>query len=246
MELPSYVAMSFLTAQSRALEVHAGNLANAGTSGFKAERVLFSDWLGRQTGTEGPLSRRPVAFVQDRATYREQAAGSLNHTGNPLDLAVVGNGFFTVETARGPRLTRAGRFAPQADGTIADHEGNALLDTAGQKMRLGAADISLSVAADGSITSENGRIGRVGVVQPEDTGRMQTEGATTLRADTPTAPVDAPTVLQGAVEDSNVQPVLEMTRMMSSLRAFQFAAQFVEGEATRQQSAIDKLTQRKA
>lgn len=246
MELPSYVALSYLTAQSRALEVTAGNLANTGTSGFKAERVLFSDWLGKQTGPEGPMGKRPVAFVQDRATYREQAPGPLSHTGNPLDLAISGDGFFTVDTARGPRLTRAGRFSPQADGTIVDHGGNALLDTAGQKLRLSAADINLTVTADGSIESENGPIGRVGIVQPEDPMRMQLEGGTTLRSDSATAPVDRPRLVQGSVEDSNVQPVIEMTRMMSGLRSFQFAAQFVEGEATRQQNAIDKIMQRRS
>lgn len=243
MEMTSYVALSYLTAQSRALEVHASNLANAGTAGFKSEHVLFSDWLGRQTGTDGSMKERSVAFVQDRATYREQAPGSLSHTGNPLDLAITGDGFFTVDTARGPRLTRAGRFAPQADGTLTDHEGNALLDTAGQKMRLSAADIDLSVAADGSIQSENGPIGRVGVVQPDDVMRLQTEGGTTLRSDAATTPVAQPRIVQGSVEDSNVQPVIEMAQMMSGLRSFQFAAQFIEGEATRQQNAIDKLTQ---
>ena len=246
MELPSYVALSYMTAQSRALEVHATNLANAGTSGFKAERMLFSDWLGRQNGPEGPMGRQPTKFVQDRATYREQAEGPLSHTGNPLDLAIAGDGFFTVDTARGPRLTRAGRFSPQADGTIADHDGNALLDTAGQKLRLSAADINLSVTADGRIESENGPIGRVGIVQPEDPARMTAEGSTTLRADGPTAPVDRPRVIQGSVEDSNVQPVIEMTKMMAGLRSFQFAAQFVEGEATRQQNAIDKIMQRRS
>ncbi len=246
MELSSYVALSFLTAQSRALEVHASNLANAGTAGFKAERMLFTDWLGRQNGTDGSSGQRNVAFVQDRATYREDAPGTLTPTGNPLDLAIAGDGFFTVDTARGPRLTRAGRFAPQTDGTLADHEGNALLDTAGQKMRVSAADIGITVTADGSVESENGPIGRIGIVQPADTMRMQAEGGTTLRTDAATAPVDRPQVVQGSIEDSNVQPIMEMTRMMSGLRSFQFAAQFIEGEATRQQSAIDKLTQRKA
>ena len=154
-------------------------------------------------------------------------------------------GFFTVETARGPRLSRAGRFTPQPDGTIADDAGNALLDTAGQKLRISAADITLTVTADGGLSSENGRIGRIGVVQPSDTGRMMAEGGTTLRADTATGPVDKPRIVQGTLEDSNVHPVLEMTRMMSGLRNFQFAAQFVEQEASRAQSAIDKITQRK-
>lgn len=243
MELPSYVALSYLTAQSRAMEVTASNLANAGTAGFKAERVLFSDWLSPQNGLDGTHGRGTIAYTQDRATYREQSQGSLSHTANPLDLAITGDGFFTVDTARGPRLSRAGRFAPQADGTIADSEGHALLDATGQKMRLGAADASITVTADGSIETENGRIGRIGVVQPADVMRMKAEGSTLMLSESATAPVAQPRIVQGAFEESNVQPVMEMTRMMAGLRSFQFASQFVEAESQRQQTMIDKILQ---
>lgn len=246
MEVPSYIALSRLVAQGRALEVTATNMANANTPGFKAERVLFSDWLSRQTGTDAPPGGRTVQFVQDRATYRDQQAGPMQQTGNPFDLALGGDGYFSVETARGPRLTRAGRFTPMSDGRLGDTEGNALLDTAGQPIRIGAADQRITVAADGTISSENGRIGKVGVVRPSDPMRVTVEGARTMRADTDTVPVDKPQVIQGAVEDSNVQPVLEMTRMMADLREFQFTTQFVQGEADRLQSSIDKITQRKA
>lgn len=246
MELTTYVALSYLTAQQRALDVTAGNLANAGTSGFKTERVLFADWLGKQTGTDGSRGTKPVAFVQDRATWREVADGPLQHTGNPLDLAIGGTGYFTVETPRGPRLTRAGRFAPQPDGTITDMQGNALLDTTGQKMRVSPADVTLTVAGDGSLSSENGQLGRIGVVQAADVNRLQAEGSTLMKADTPTSPVPQPRIVQGALEESNVQPILEMTRMMDSLRSFQLTSDMVEKEAQRMQSAIDKLTQEKA
>ncbi len=246
MEVPSYIALSRLVAQSRALEVTATNMANANTPGFKAERVLFSDWLSKQDGADAPRGGRVVSYVQDRATYRDQGAGSVQHTGNPFDLALGGDGYFSVDTERGPRLTRAGRFAPMADGRLGDAEGNALLDTAGQPIRIGAADGRVTITADGTVSSENGRIGKVGVVRPSDPMRMKAEGGRTYRADTDTVPVAQPQVIQGAVEDSNVQPVLEMTRMMADLREFQFTTQFVQSEADRQQAAIDKLTQRKA
>ena len=242
MELTTYVALSYMSAQQRALDVTAANLANAGTSGFKAERVLFSDWLSKQGGTDGSHGRQPGAFVQDRATWREQAEGPLQHTGNPLDLAIGGDGYFTVDTPRGPRLTRAGRFTPQPDGTITDAQNEPLLDAGGQKLRLSPADITLTVTADGQLSSENGTIGRIGIVQPTDTAQLRTEGDSGLRADTPTTPVAQPRVLQGVVEDSNVRPILEMTRMMDGLRSFQLTAQMVEQEGQRQQNAIDKLT----
>lgn len=245
MDTPSLVALSRLVAQQRAMDVTATNLANASTPGFQAGRVVFSDWLSRQTRTDSPPGGATVAYVQDRATYRDQTQGTLQHTGNPFDLALGGEGYFTVDTARGPRLTRAGRFTPGADGTIGDADGNALLDNEGKRMRLAPGDAHISVSADGTISSENGRIGRVGVVRPADAYRMQAEGGRTLRAETPTSPVETPRIVQGALEDSNVQPVLETTRMMTALREFQFASQFVQAESERQTKAIDKLTQRR-
>src|SRR6185312_7646828 len=154
MELPTYVALSRLAAQQRAMDVTAANLANASTPGFKASRMLFTDWLSSQTGTNSPRGERSVAFTQDRATYREQAPGTLQQTGNPLDLAISGEGYFTVSTPQGPRLTRAGRFSPLADGTIGDSDGNSVLDSAGQKIRLSPTDTRLTIAADGTVSGE--------------------------------------------------------------------------------------------
>ena len=245
MELPTYIALSRLSAQQRALDVTASNLANASTPGFKASRVLFTDWLSTQTGTDVPSGDRRVAFTQDRATYHDQQSGALQHTSNPLDLAIAGDGYFTVNTARGPRLTRAGHFSPQANGTIGDMDGNALLDAAGQPLRISPNDTDITVTPEGTISTESGEVGRIGIVAPSDPNRLTAEGARDLRADVPTARVPQPKIIQGAVEDSNVQPITETTRMMNDLRSFQFTSQFVQAESDRMQSAIDKITQRK-
>lgn len=246
MQLPTYIALSRLVAQQRALDVTAMNLANAGTPGFKAERVVFSDWVSKQSYFDGVAGSKSVAFTQDRATYREQQIGTLEHTGNPLDLALSGNGFFSVQTIQGPRLTRAGRFSPSADGRLADSDGNALLDTAGRPIRLTGQEAHIQISGDGTISSESGAIGKIGVVEPADVNRMTAEGSRLLRADTATTPVTTPLIVQGAVEESNVQPILELTRMMAGLRSFEFTSQFVQSEGERQQAAIDKLTQQKS
>lgn len=244
MELPTYVALSRLTAQQRAMDVTATNLANASTPGFKASRMLFSDWLNSQTGTNSPGRERSIAYTQDRATYRDQTAGALQQTGNPLDMAISGEGYFTVSTPQGPRLTRAGRFSPLPDGTIGDAEGNSVLDSAGQKIRLAPTDSQITITADGTISSESGTIGRIGVVKPADPNRMTPEGGRNLRADSDTSTVAGAKIVQGAVEDSNVQPIVETTRMMADLRSFQFTSQFIQAEADRMQTAIDKITKR--
>lgn len=241
MDNTTNIALSRLTAQSRAMDVIAGNIANLSTPGYRAERMVFSDWLSPQTGTSAPKGDRSLVYTQDRATYRDRAEGTLTQTGNPLDLALSGNGYFTVQTQAGTRLTRSGHFTLQGDGSITDAGGNALLDTAGVPLKIGAADTNLTVTADGTLSSQNGPIGKIAVVAPTDPNRMTPEGSRLFRADVPTAPVTAPKMIQGAVEDSNVQAVPELTRMISTQRDFQFVTQFVEAEGQRQQNAIDKL-----
>ena len=241
MDIASSIAASRLVAQSRALDVIANNLANAETPGFQAERVQFADWLSPQRGAATPPGGRVLAYTQDRATWRETTPGPLRHTGNPLDLALAGPGYFTVLTKAGPRLTRDGRFSLLADGTIANAEGDKLLDTAGQPIRLDPTDTGLAVAGDGTLSSKARRIGRIGVVRPTDPLRLRAQGATLFVADTPTVPVAAPGIVQGAVEGSNVQPIAELTRMIDTSRQFAFVVQFVQAEATRQSGVIDKL-----
>lgn len=242
MDNVSTVALSRMMAQQRALEVIAGNLANADTPGYHAERVQFSDWLVREPGTTSPPGAATIAYTQDRATWREQTPGTLSHTGNPLDLALAGPGYFTVVTAAGPRLTRAGRFSVDASGQMVDSTGAALLDADGRKLRLDPTDTRITVAADGTISSENGVMGRIGVVQPDDPMRLSAEGGHDLRADTPTSPIASPQITQGALEESGVQPIMETTRMMDLQRQFEFASQFIQAESDRAQNTIEKLT----
>jgi flagellar basal-body rod protein FlgF len=250
MQNATTIALSRLVAQSRAMEVVANNLANTGTPGYKAERMVFADWLFREpnlTNTDSlPPGGRTLAFTQDRATYREAQVGAFTPTANPLDLAIGSNGFFTVLTGAGPRLTRAGHFERANDGKIVDEAGNPLLDINGKPLTLAPADTVLSVAGNGVLSSQNGQIGQIGVVAPQDPNKMRTEGQRLLVSDSPTKPVEDPKITQGSVEDSNVRPIGELIGMMTTLREFQFTTQFVQAEADRQQSAIDKITQHTA
>jgi flagellar basal-body rod protein FlgF len=242
MELPTTIALSRLVAQSRALDVTAANLANANTPGFRAERMVFSDWLDREPRLAEPPGGETVAYTQDRATFRDRQPGTLTHTANPLDLALGGGaGWFTVQTPQGPRLTRAGHFQLDATGKIVDEQGDALLDTLGKPLQAAPTDTRLTVAGDGTLSSANGQIGKVGVVEPEDETKLTGEGGRLMTAASPTRQVANPRMVQGAIEDSNVQPILELNRMMTDLREFQFTTQFIQGESDRQNGAIDKI-----
>jgi flagellar basal-body rod protein FlgF len=241
MDITISLAASRLVAQQRAMDITANNIANANTPGYRTERVQFSDWIDPQPGTASPPGGHAVTYTQDRATYRESQPGTLTHTANPLDLALTGDGYFTVNTKNGPRLTRDGRFGRMPDGTLADSSGNAVLDVTGQPIKIAPTDTQITITGDGSISSPNGPIGKIGIVQPADPMKLRAEGATNFVSDSPTAPVAAPGIVQGAVEGSNVQPVMEVTRMMDDLRQFQFVTQLVQAEGDRQQQTIDKL-----
>jgi flagellar basal-body rod protein FlgF len=203
--------------------------------------MVFSDWLVKS----GDGADRN-AYTQDRVSYRDTQRGALTPTGNPLDMALGADGYFAVQTPQGVRLTRAGHFELSAQGAIVDTEGNPLLDTEGKEMQVGSTDTVLTIAADGTISSQNGRIGRVGVVAPDRPSDLKAEGGRLFSVAGPTAPVTVPKVIQGTVEASNIQPTLELTRMMNDLREFQFTSEMVQAEADRQQGAIDKIIQKRS
>nr|WP_321984398.1 flagellar basal-body rod protein FlgF [uncultured Lichenicoccus sp.] len=243
MENPTYIALSRLDAQQRTMDVIASNMANANTAGYKSERVLFSDYLVQQKNTDTAPGGKVLAFTQDRATYFDHTAGALTQTGNPLDLALGGNGFFSVQTPSGVRLTRSGSFGLQADGTVVDASGNALLDSSGSPIQLPAGDSKIQIAADGTVSGEAGQIGKVGVVDVIDLNALTAEGGKLFKSNATPQPVAQPKIVQGAIEGSNVQPISELTTMMQTERDFQFVTQFVQSENERQQNSIDKITQ---
>jgi flagellar basal-body rod protein FlgF len=246
MDSPGYIILSRLSAQMRATQVTANNLANADTPGFRASRPIFAEHVAQQGRVEGPRAGRSVGYSWDRATWRDEAAGPITRTGNPLDVAISGEGWFSVETARGERFTRAGRFGLAPDGRLVDQQGHPVLNTNGQPIAFAPNDTRIEILGDGTIRSENGVIGRLRVVRFEDDQALRAEGDRLFDPDGQ-APEDVPRpqVLQGAVEGSNVQSVVELTRMMAELREFQLATQFVERETERQQAVIDRLLRRR-
>lgn len=247
MDTPGYIVLSRLAAQHRATDVLAANIANAGTPGFKASQTLFAAQMARQSATASPTGGEALAFTQDRATWRDLSAGSLQHTGNPLDLALSGEGFFAVSTPRGERFTRAGHFTLSPDSQVVDPAGNPVLGEGGQPLSLPPGDVRIEVKGDGTVASESGPIGRLRVVRFDDPQRLIAEGSRLLAAPEGIEPQadPAPGIVQGAVEQSNVSPVAELTRLTTGLREFQFAAQFIEKEGERLGSAVDRILKRR-
>lgn len=245
MDSPGYIILSRLSLQSRATEVLAHNVANADTPGFRAQRPVFTHYVARQSAA--PPGGRPVAYVQDRATWREMENGPVQATGNPLDVALAGDGFFAVETPRGERFTRAGRFSIGDGGRIVDMEGNAVMGAEGNPIAVAPNDTRITIQGDGTVRSENGTLGRLRVVSFANPQTLRAEGDRLFdAAGEPPQPVERPSVVQGALEGSNVRAIAEMTRLTTELREFQFAAQFAEREGERLSTAVERILRRRS
>lgn len=246
MDSPSYIILSRLSAQMRASDLTAHNLANADTPGFRASRPVFAEVVTRQGRVAGPRSASEVGYAWDRASWRDATTGPITTTGNPFDLALSGEGYFVLETPRGERYTRAGRFVLGQDGRLLDHAGHPVLNANSQPIALAPNDTRVEIQGDGTIRSENGVLGRLRVVRFGNEQALRAEGDRHFdAAGEPPEEVARPNIVQGAVEGSNVRSVQEMTRLMAELREFQLATQFLEREGDRQQSAIDRLLRRR-
>jgi flagellar basal-body rod protein FlgF len=247
LDTPGYVILSRLGAQLRATEVLANNIANVDTPSFRAERAVFAQRAERQRDVASRAAGGgTVTYAWDRATWRDAATGPVSVTGNPLDVAIRGDGFFAVETPRGERYTRAGRFGLDGERRLVDAEGHPVLDARGTPITFAAADSRIEIQGDGTVRSQNGVVGRLRVVRFEDPQRMRAEGSRLFAADEPPEPMERPALVQGAVEGSNVGAVQEITRLTAELREFQFAAQFAEREGERLQTAVERILRRRS
>jgi flagellar basal-body rod protein FlgF len=247
MDNAGYIVLSRLSAQLRATAVIAHNVANADTPGFHASRAVFAEHLSRARAAELPPAGRDLHFTWDRATWRDTDPGPIRQTGNPLDIAITGAGYFAVETPQGERYTRAGRFTLAADGTIVDMGGNAVLSDAGRPLQIAPGDTELTVGADGVVSGRNGEIGRLRIVRFDNEQALAAEGDRLFAAPAGSdpIPVEQPRLVQGALEGANVNAVAEMVRLTEELRLFQIAARFAEAENERQTATIDRLLRRR-
>lgn len=248
MEQTSFVALSRMIALQRQTEMTAHNIANANTPGFKGSRKIFGDYLLTQHSVAQPAGARTIHFVQDRATYRDHADSPTSRTGNPLDIALASDGFLAFETLRGERFSRNGRLTLDPQGRITSSEGYPVLSTQGTPLVVAPNESSITIAADGTVSTPNGEIGRLRVVRFQEPQKLIAEGAALFRADEGQEPaaVAAPMVMQGMIEESNVRPLIELTLLMSQQREFEFNAQFIEREGERRQQAVDRLLRRRS
>ena len=236
MDNAGYVALTRQSGLMAEMQSVAHNLANMSTTGFRREGVIFSEFVKTLDGAEPSLS---MATANTREIDLSQ--GSLTQTGGTFDFAIQGDGFFLIETPQGPRLSRAGSFTPSAEGELVTADGNRVLDNGGAPIFVPPDARSISLAADGTLSADGKPLSQVGLWQPTDPLDLIHEAGTLFKAEKGTEPVEGGMILQGYLEDSNVNPVLEITRMIEVQRAYELGQTFLDREDQRIRGVIQTL-----
>lgn len=240
-----YVGLSHQMAMRRHMDVVANNLANMNTTAFKKESVVFREYL-QDGGTVDAGTPEEIAFVYDLGVARNFDPGDFVNTGNNLDIAVSGRAFMVVAGNDGSdQYTRNGHLHVDEEGRLVTSSGNALLDVDGKEIPIGADDRDINIAADGTVSSSQGRIAQIQLVEfaPGDEQELQKIGESLFTAEVEPQPAAQSKILQGMIEGSNVVPIKEMTTMMEILRSYQSTGRMLEQYQKLQTTAINKLSQ---
>ena len=238
MDLAGYVALTRQAGLAKELQSVANNIANLATTGYRREGVVFAEMVEAL-----PVEGGSVAMTAARGRYFDELQGSLGETGGTLDLAIEGDGYFTVLTPAGERLTRAGAFTRDADGTIVNMDGHALVDEGGGEIAIPFEARAVNVSADGTISADGEPVARIGLVTVEDQSQLFREAGVLFRAETAPTPVEEGRVLQGFLEQSNVNPVAELARMVEVQRAYEYGQKLLDGEDERIRLVVRTLGQ---
>lgn len=236
------VGLSRQVALARELDVIANNMANVSTNGFKARSARFSEFVmpvARQESFAAP--DRPLSYVVDKGTPIDFSQGTFELTGNPLDVALSGADYLAVQTPNGERYTRAGSLTVNAQGQLVTQSGQTVLGDAGP-ISFGPAERGMSIAADGTVSSDQGTRGRLKLVRFANPAGLASDGNNLFSSAVPPQPAGPQARVQtGAVERSNVRAVSELTRLMEVQRAYQGVANMISKNDELRSKAITRL-----
>ena len=240
MDTTQLVNLSQQLAAYQSMDAIANNLANISTPGFKRETPQFQEYVDQLQPTEGQEGTQTVSFVQQTGSRRDLTEGHIEITNAPFDLALNGQGYFVVQTANGPRYTRNGHFTLDASGRIVTDSGDPV-QGAGGDISISQTDGDVHVAADGQISGKNGQIGQISIVDFQDDRALVKQGESLYSTSQASQPASNTTLKQGAIESSNVQPVIEISNMIEVMRSYQATMNLSQSQSDLTRQAIDKL-----
>jgi flagellar basal-body rod protein FlgF len=232
-----YVGLSAQISLQRRLDTIANNVANASTAGFRAEEVKFETVLSR-------VNPDLVSYASAGKPYLSRRAGEFVRTDNQFDVAVQGDAWLAVQTPSGTVYTRDGRMRMTETGELMTLNNHPILDAGGAAIRLEPNAGPPSIGRDGTITQANRQIGALGLFKIDDRAELQRVEGSGVVPDRPATPVlDFATtaVHQGYIERANVNPVLEMTKLIMVQHAFEAVTASLKDSDSSLQEAIRTL-----
>ncbi len=252
MENALLVGLSRQMALMHQLDVVANNIANIDTTGYKSDSALFAQFLTSGASDQQFTGNdRRIDFVQDRATWIDMSPGAIQHTGNPLDVAIDGPGYLTVQTSRGQRYTRNGALTIDGTGNLVTSEGYQVVGDSGP-ITFQSTDHDVVISANGIITVREGnntqdsQRGRLQIVTFNQPQQLQKDTGSTFTAPNGVTGNPAPAntrVVQGAIEKSNVNGVAEMARMIQLTRSYSDIAAILQQQSDERRNALSQLSQ---
>ncbi|MCF8473577.1 MAG: flagellar hook-basal body complex protein [Emcibacter sp.] len=236
------IALSHQVARRRQMDIIANNIANMSTTAFKRENVMFGQYLKKAEGNL-PNSIREIAYVQDFGISRNMSDGNLETTGNTFDIALSGDGMFQVKRGNGEMAySRNGHLVLSDNLTLMNSTGQEIMDTSGRAIKIPPNVSTIKVASDGTISSPtSGIIGKLNVVSFGDDSKLKKIGENMFSADTSTTPSTNYKILQGVTETSNVQPILEITRMIEVSRSYVQTAKLMDNLQETTKNALNRI-----
>jgi len=236
MDNSGYTTLTRQSGLMREMQSVANNIANVSTTGFRKEGVIFSEFV-----QDLPNEGSSLSMATANARNIDLRQGPVTMTGGTFDFAIEGEGFFLIETPDGQSLTRAGVFTPNSDGELVTPDGNRLLDAGASPIFVPPDARSVSLAGDGTLSADGRPLSRIGLYVPETAGDLTHQGGVLFSTTQDPVPLDGASILQGFLEDSNVNPVIEIARMIEVQRAYELGQNFLDKEDERLRSVLQTL-----
>jgi flagellar basal-body rod protein FlgF len=253
MENALLVGLSRQMALTHELDVIANNIANINTTGYKADNAMFEEYLMPRASDQSFIGQdRRIRYVEDRASWIDMSQGAIQQTGNPLDVAISGSGYFVVQTPNGQqRYTRNGAFSINGAGQLVTSDGNQVIGDSGP-ISFQSTDHDVTISRSGIITVREGNStadsqrGNLQLVNFVQTQLLQKDGGSTFEAPAGVTPDPVPAntyVVQGAIEKSNVNGVSAMARLIEITRSYTDIANILQQQSDQRRSALSQLSQ---
>jgi len=236
MDSAGYTSLTRMVGLNREMQAIANNIANVSTTGFRKEGLIFSEHISALERNEDSLS-----MAEGNVRLTNDSQGPLTPTGGAYDFAIEGDGFFMIDTPDGQALTRAGAFTTNDQGELTTHDGYRLLDNGGAAIFIPPDAQTVAVSSDGTLSADGLPLSPIGLYMPEDPNTLTRTNGVRFMTTGAIIPQENAVILQGYVENSNVNAITEVARMIEVQHAYTMGQKFMEQEHDRIQSVISTL-----